>query len=73
MFKNLQAEQARKGMTNQEMADCIGISRVSYENKKKTGKFVVKEITALCLLFDCSFEYLFASADIGDLENKKGA
>ena len=48
-------------MTNQQVADYLHISRVSYENKKKTGKFVVNQITALCELFECSFEYLFAT------------
>lgn len=61
MYKNLQAEQARKNMTNQQVADYLNISRVSYENKKKTGKFIVTQITALCELFECSFEYLFAT------------
>ena len=35
LFKNLDAEQARHSYTNQRMADMVGISRVSYENKKK--------------------------------------
>lgn len=60
MYCNLQAEQARKGMTNQQVADRLHISRVSYENKKKSGKFVVKEVVELCNLFKCDFEYLFA-------------
>lgn len=59
MFRNLQAEQARKDMTNQQVADYLGLSRVSYENKKKTGKFVVTEVIALCELFESTFEYLF--------------
>lgn len=37
LFKNLDAEQARHSYTNQRMADMVGISRVSYENKKKMG------------------------------------
>lgn len=61
MFRNLQAEQARKGMTNQQVADYLGISRTSYENKKKTGKFYVTEISNLCELFNCAYEYLFAT------------
>lgn len=61
MFKNLQAEQARSGMTNQQVADILKISRNSYEHKKKTGKFVVPEIWALCHLFKCTYEYLFAT------------
>ena len=40
MFRNLQAEQARKGMTNQQVADYLGISRTSYENKKKQESFM---------------------------------
>ena len=52
---------SKKNMTNQQVADYLHISRVSYENKKKTGKFVVTQITALCELFECSFEYLFAT------------
>lgn len=59
MFRNLEAEQARFGFTNQDVAEKLGISRVSYENKKKTGKFTTLEIKALCKLFKCKFDYLF--------------
>ncbi len=59
MFRNLQAEQARQGMTNQQVADSIGINRVTYENKKKTGRFTVRECYKLCKLFETNFEYLF--------------
>lgn len=61
MFRNLQAEQARMGFTNQEVADRVGISRVSYESKKKTGRFTVRECAELCKLFHTDFEYLFES------------
>lgn len=59
MFNNLNAEQARLKMTNSNVAERLGISRVSYENKKKSGKFTVIEAEKLCQLFGCSFEYLF--------------
>lgn len=59
MYRNLQAEQARLGMTNQQVANIIGINRNTYENKKKTGRFTVKECRLLCKLFQSSFEYLF--------------
>ena len=62
MFRNLEAEQARKAMNNTQVAEKLGISRVSYESKKKSGKFTTPEIKTLCVLFDCSFEYLFATA-----------
>lgn len=60
LFRNLEAEQARYGLTNQNVADKLGISRVSYESKKKSGKFTTLEIKALCKLFKCKFDYLFA-------------
>lgn len=61
MFRNLEAEQARFGYTNQQMADKLGISRVSYENKKKTGKFIALEAKKLCNIFKVKFDYLFAT------------
>lgn len=37
MFPNLDAEQARNRMTNEETARELKLSRVSYEKKKKQG------------------------------------
>ena len=53
-------------LTNQKVADILEISRVSYENKKKTGKLTTREIKKICRLFKCKFDYLFAE------ENEKG-
>lgn len=63
MFRNLEAEQARFNLTNQAVADKLGISRVSYENKKKTGKFTTLEIKKLCKIFKCKFDYLFQTEE----------
>jgi len=63
MFRNLEAEQAREGFTNQDVSFKLGISRVSYEKKKKSGKFTTFEIKVLCKLFGQSFDYLFATED----------
>ena len=65
MFRNLEAEQARFGFTNKMVADKLGISRVSYENKKKTGKFTTLEIKKLCNMFKSKFDYLFATNEDG--------
>ena len=54
MFKNLDAEQARRDLTNSAVAKKLGISRVSYESKKKSGKFYVYEVKKLCKLFNVS-------------------
>lgn len=63
MFHNLNAEQARKNLSNTAVAEKLGISRVSYESKKKSGKFTTMEAKSLCLLFSCPFDYLFATDD----------
>lgn len=59
MFHNLEAEQRRYGYTNADMAEILGISRVTYEKKKRTGMFNRPQIEVLLRLFDCEFEYLF--------------
>ena len=64
MFNNLEAEQARKGLTNQDIANYLEISRQSYEIKKKNGNFKYSEITKLLDLFTVSFVYLFAKDEI---------
>ena len=63
MFRNLEAEQARLGLSNSDVAKKLGISRNSYENKKETGKFTTFEIKILCKLFRCKFDYLFQTDD----------
>ena len=60
MFDNLEAEQARKRLTNQAVADYLNLSRVSYESKKKSGKFTILEALRLSKLFSKTAEYLFA-------------
>lgn len=65
MFRNLEAEQRRAGMTNSDVAQILGISRVTYENKKKDGKFTRPEIVKLLHLFGVTFEYLFAEDKVG--------
>lgn len=63
MFRNLEAEQARFSYTNQEMAGKLGLSRTSYENKKKTGKFTALEAKKMCKIFKVKFDYLFATEE----------
>lgn len=60
MLKNLEAEQARIGYSNSKIAELLGISRVTYEHKKKNGSFTRPQIQTLLDLFNCNFEYLFA-------------
>ena len=63
MFRNLEAEQKRMGMSNIQMAHLLGVTRNTYEAKKKLGTFNQKQIVSLLKFFDCKFEYLFATND----------
>ena len=67
MFRNLEAEQKRKGLTNSQIAEILGISRVTYESKKKNGMFTRPQIVKLLQLFNCGFDYLF------EVDQQKGA
>lgn len=62
MFPNLDAEQARRKMTNSAVANILGISRGAYERRKKTGRFLADECQKLCETFGCEFGYLFAAS-----------
>lgn len=63
MFPNLNAEQARRGLTDEKVAALIGIKRAGYGRKKQNGRFLVDEALSLCKIFGCKFEYLFATDD----------
>lgn len=60
MYRNIDAEKARKNLTNSEVAEKLGISRTAFEQKKKSGRFTPEEAKKLCRLFSCDFEYLFS-------------
>lgn len=60
MYPNLNAEQARNGMTDADVANELGMKRAAYGRKKQNGRFVANECLMLCKLFRCSFEYLFS-------------
>ena len=50
-------------MTDEDMAQVIGVSRNAYQQKVKSGRFTADECKAFCLRFGKSFEYLFADND----------
>lgn len=68
MFCNLEAERARKRMTQRDMCDLLGITRSSYWRKTRSGMFTLDEVRKLCEYFDKPFEYLFAEGE----EEKNG-
>lgn len=63
IYRNLKAEQARQGFTNEQMAQFLGMSRGNYEAKLRNGRFYANEALVLCKIFNCGFDYLFATDD----------
>lgn len=64
LYPNLSAEQARRGDTNADAANYLGISRVTFESKCKTGRFTLNEAFRLCNRYSCDVEYLFSTEPI---------
>lgn len=63
MFKNLNAEEARRDMNNITMGKMLGIDPVTYARKKATGTFKLSEVKKLVEFFGVSFDYLFETAE----------
>lgn len=61
MLKNLIAEKAIHRLSNQQMADIIGVSRPTFENKMRSERFTVSECQRFLKYFGKTFEYLFAT------------
>lgn len=59
MYRNINAEQARLGLTDQEMANRLGMNRRTYAQKKQTGDFTVRQAKKVCEQLDSTFDYLF--------------
>lgn len=64
MFKNLKAEMARSGKTNEDLAKVTGIDKASISNKMN-GKteWTRREMYSIKteLFPECSIDYLFAT------------
>lgn len=64
MFPNLLGQKAAHKLTDTDMANIIGVSRNSYRQKMRSGRFIVSECRAFCTYFAKDFAYLFS--DEGD-------
>lgn len=60
MYPNLLGQKAHHKMNDAQMAEIIGVSRNSYQQKIKSGRFTPTECKAFCAYFDKSFAYLFS-------------
>lgn len=60
MYPNLLGQKAYHHLTDDEMAKIIGVSRNSYQQKVKSGRFTPAECKSYCDYFGKRFDYLFA-------------
>lgn len=70
MFANLLGQKAYYKLTDQDMADIIGVSRVTYDSKMKSGRFTPAECMKFCRYFKKPFEFLFAMEDEPRVERR---
>lgn len=63
MYPNLLGQKAFHHLTDKEMGNIINVSRNSYAQKIRSGRFTPLECMAYCNFFRKSFEYLFATDD----------
>ncbi len=61
MYPNLLGQKAFHGMSDEDMAVVIGVSRTAYQSKIKSGRFTPLECKKFCERFGKSFDYLFAT------------
>ena len=61
MFPNLLGQKALHKLTDADMANIIGVSRNTYQQKQKSGRFTPEECRILCRYFGKRFDYLFAA------------
>lgn len=61
MYPNLLGQKATHHLSNEKMAKIAGLSRTSFEQKIKSGRFTPAECKAYCLYFKKTFNYLFAT------------
>ena len=63
MYPNLLGQKALHRMSEADMGAVIGVSRNSYQQKIKSGRFTPEECKAYCDHFKKSFAFLFATND----------
>lgn len=58
VYPNIEAERARKQMSQEELSNYLGIERKSYYNWLTKGNIPIPILIKLSEMFDCSIDYL---------------
>lgn len=57
--RNIKAERARAGLSQEETAKYLGIKRRSYIDKERLGRFKPEELLQLSKSFGCTIESFY--------------
>ncbi len=60
-YPNIDAERARMGITRTELASRLGVGRRTLYNWMEKGDIPEKHLKNMCLLFNCSVDYLIGT------------
>lgn len=63
MFPNLMGQKAVHKLTDEQMADIIKVTRLTYLRKLTSGDFTVSECKTFCRYFDKPFDFLFQTQE----------
>jgi len=58
MFPNIETEQARRGHSDESVAEKLGMTGQAYRRCKKSGAFRAEEVVALAEMYEKSMDYL---------------
>ena len=57
-FPNIAAERAKRQMSQDDLANKLGVTRKTLYNWEQKGKIPASEVLKMAELFDCSADYL---------------
>lgn len=57
-YPNIEAERARKGLSNDAMADLLGVSRKTLYNWIDKGNIPTSKLIQMADFFGCTIDYL---------------
>ena len=63
MYPNLLGLKAVRHLTDTDMGKIIGVSRNTFSQKMRSGRFTADECKAYCSYFNKPFDFLFATDD----------
>lgn len=73
MYANLLWQKAYYHLTDDDMGKIIGVSKKTYNQKVRSGRFLPNECKAFCKYFNKPFDYLFATKEenVSSIDGKK--